>query len=501
MSFEPESRRSCIENELHLRGRSITPQALTALVSTVTKASPEVAGDSDSLLLGLLSTGSYTVDLLRDAGANIRSVSYHTDSSATNYFSPANSNTIDPVRSLFSEQANIASLFSREEFETRPIEAADLLQHAISPISEVYTDDIWLFEQDVSQSIDHSKLRLYSDIEILVKETLEELLSTVFENFHEVLAARIKPLNNREIRRMLDYARIDEQLVPLVLNALNLYILDKTIPVNNSPLITFCAKFRYTATFAAQHFMSSGGDYAALATSLRIASRFAPERDHPILGITEVEGTIIIRPFSYRGTAAYETGTSNTLFSVTSQCTLPLIEQMLLTEFEYLINRPSTSEPEIQRFLEANPEIIRSLGYSRCIPHVVLSEAGKGDLIPDFILQRPGGSGFDILDLKLPDARMAATSPFVRISHEITKAVAQLRAYANFFKTPINKDRFVRKHNIEYLEPKLIVAIGRRSQFLNNEMRLEIEGQAQGVRLLTYDELIDYAKTRTVKLK
>ena len=76
---------------------------------------------------------------------------------------------------------------------------------------------------------------------------------------------------------------------------------------------------------------------------------------------------------------------------------LPLATLSIISEFEELINSENVNEEKIQKYLENYPEILESLGYATCKPHVVLKEPGQRNLIPDFILQRPGNNGFDIL--------------------------------------------------------------------------------------------------------
>jgi hypothetical protein len=499
MQPTPVDHHALIQVELHRRNLSVTPQALNALVSTVTKASPEIAGDTDSLLLGLLTSGSYTVDLLQDSGANIAQVLASADSSAGQYESRVQRDDFDPVAALFGPQANIATLFDRAEFETRPIEASDILQHAVTPVADYFEDGEWIEEQEAIGHEGLSRLRIYTDLELLVKECFEALLDTIWKSPERVLRNRIQPLRNNEILSLRRNYGVNEQFLPCVVDALNKFIRYKKFPFDDARFIAYAAQTSYMTTLGAEQFLSCGGDYNALAATLRLSARFAPERDQPILALAEQDGRILVRTFTYRGTAAVSAGLSNPLLSVSAQ-SLPLIQHYILEEFESLINRPRIREQEIQNFLELHPEILRSLGYSRCVPHVMLSEAGKREMIPDFILHRPGGNGFDILDLKLPTGRIAVSNPYDRVSHEISRAVGQLKAYSDYFKSPVNRERFTRAHQIEYFEPKLIVAIGRQSQYSSNEMRSGIEAQVPGVRILTYDELVSYARTRAIQL-
>ena len=129
---------------------------------------------------------------------------------------------------------------------------------------------------------------------------------------------------------------------------------------------------------------------------------------------------------------------------------------------------------------------------------MILREPGQRELRPDFLLCKPGNNGFDILDLKLPSASIVRSEPYPRISHEITKAIAQLRAYRNYFTKPANRDAFIRAHSIEYFEPSLIATVGRQHQYPSAVIRNEIQQQSRDVRLMTYDELLEYAKARSI---
>ena len=233
---------------------------------------------------------------------------------------------------------------------------------------------------------------------------------------------------------------------------------------------------------------------------MKTAKRYAPERDQPLLGLIEREGRIYVKPFSYRHSAILDQDENDNILSIGAEVPLPLTSVSNLLEFEELINSPKVNEDKIQKFLEAYPEILASLGYSTCKPHVILRQPGYKDLIPDFILQRPGNNGFDILDLKLPSGRIMVENPFLRMSHEITKALAQLRAYKNYFKSPVNSSQFHSVYGLRPLDPELIVVIGRSSEALCFENRLEISKQADGLRIITYDELIDYGKSRTIQI-
>ena len=120
-------------------------------------------------------------------------------------------------------------------------------------------------------------------------------------------------------------------------------------------------------------------------------------------------------------------------------------------------------------------------------------------MIPDYLLELPLNGSFDILDLKLPNARLSAGRRYTRISHELQKAVAQLRAYQNFFHNVENRRWFKKEYGLEPFRPEIVVVMGRSSEFRSREERHEIEEQLSPTRLLTYDDLIAYAKSRVIR--
>lgn len=494
----PDDIRDMIQRQLTSRGLSATPQALNALVAAVTHSSVEVAGDSDSLLLGLLSCGSYTLDLLRDSGADVDQLLGEAEFTAAGYRMSFNSENCDPVRSLFAEAGNFGRLIQRPELNDRPIEASDLLQEAVSPLQEVDRRYPVRRVTGESQYGEADNLRVDGELRLVVDEALFEFCRYIWPNPEASLRARQKPLTDQELKRLKVSLDGNRDVASIVASALNRYIACRRLPTDDSDFVSLAVGLTGWPSIGSNHFVAGGGRYHDLSLSLRTSRRFAPERDEPSLTLLEEDGKIVIEHFSYRGTGAISVCAGHEILSVSSRLVLPLVAPEILREFESLLNASSTNEQHIQKFLERYPEVLKSLGYVDCKPQVMLREPGKRDLKPDFLLCKPGNNGFDILDLKLPSATIVRTEPYPRISHEITKAIAQLRAYRNYFSSPVNRDRFVRAHGIEFFEPSLIVTVGRRHQYPNALIRNEIQQQSRDVRLMTYDELIEYAKVRTL---
>jgi len=250
--------------------------------------------------------------------------------------------------------------------------------------------------------------------------------------------------------------------------------------------------------------MESGGDISAVENGLEVAKRFSPERDLAGLALFEREGRIHIGQYTYRNTFLVDVRTrrGHPIRRVTLQSIRParLIPFRIISALEAMISGESLNELEIQNFLLLHPEILQTLGYSNVRPHICLYTEDKEKLIPDFLLEIPGGGGFDILDLKLPSTRIVVRKPYLRMSNQLVKAVAQLRKYSKFFDSAAHRKQFIRRYGLEPFKPELIVVIGRNDQFTRKNERVEIQGQMGSVRLLTYDDLIAYGRSRSIIL-
>ena len=131
-------------------------------------------------------------------------------------------------------------------------------------------------------------------------------------------------------------------------------------------------------------------------------------------------------------------------------------------------------------------------------PHVLLKEEGSRDLIPDYLLEIPTYRSFDIVDLKRPSARLSAGNRYKRLSSDLQKAVAQLRKYRQFFDSSSNRRKFVAEYGLEPFKPKVVVVMGRSAEFHSLADRKEIEEQLHEIRLVTYDDLLAFGRSRVV---
>ena len=162
--------------------------------------------------------------------------------------------------------------------------------------------------------------------------------------------------------------------------------------------------------------------------------------------------------------------------------------------FESLINNPETAEGKLQRFFEEHPHFLGDLQQSIPLPHVRLEHPSGTLYIPDFVLKPivayQRDANWKVLDLKKPTARLlAGPANHVRLSHEVTQAIAQLRDYRDYFQNQENGEsiRIALGHRLRY--PELAVLIGRLSES-DQELLDKAQAREPDVRIVTYDEVL-----------
>jgi hypothetical protein len=167
--------------------------------------------------------------------------------------------------------------------------------------------------------------------------------------------------------------------------------------------------------------------------------------------------------------------------------------QYEIGQFEALINRQETNESELQKFFEENPHFLADARISMPLPHVRLESHRGNLLVPDFVIKPivayQRDSNWQVLDLKKPRARLLAGSRHVRLSHEVTQAITQLRNYGDYFKNPENTKRVSAAlgHGLRY--PSLAVLIGRLRESEVEELE-KAQSRESDVRIVTYDEIL-----------
>ena len=288
-------------------------------------------------------------------------------------------------------------------------------------------------------------------------------------------------------------------------SALNLWFSERRVLVQPAELVSqFIEVYDHSLDFGADLFTKSGGNYEILEKSLSLSQRINPERDACGIVLCCHDNRVFASEYTYRNSLDVLTSDSQRRpwqrLGIQAIRPVPLVANEALVGLQELLSKESTSEDQIQQFLSSCPELLTSFGgYSGAHPHVLLLDEGKSEMIPDYLLELPLDRRFDIIDLKLHTARLTAGRRYKRVSHELQMAVAQLRAYQNFFDKSQNRKWFIREYGLQPFRPEIVVVMGRNSEFTSRGERREIEQQLSPTRLLTYDDLILYAKTRVIQ--
>ena len=498
------SLRERLQIGLGARGVKASPQAINSMVQSVVRSNWEYVEHTDSLLVGLLCSGSYTMDILAEAGANIQQLRH---SALHSVYGPLSAPPhVDLVERFLSGLDSSFDLFSPKANSGELLETADFLRAATS--LRLRDEERHLFPIELRRDAP-PKTPFLQQLECCVCDMIGDLIERLgFDSYYEMLTSRTQSVTDDEdrlldIRLGHDYRGMNVDELEFSVAALNAWFVHRSILIQPEELCLRTVKWwENWFPFGTELITESNGDLRSIDIGLQHASRLSPERDLGGLVLISRDGKIQAGEYTYRNSVFVDTKCPNgfPIRPVSIQAVRPvsLISAVVMRELEFLLSKNDVRELEIQRFLELNPEILESLGYAQAHPHICLSSENSHDLIPDFLLELPGQKRVDILDLKLPSASLVARSPYPRMSSELAKAVAQLRQYASFFESADNRKKFHQNYGLSAFRPQLGVVIGRSSQFASPMERIEIEQQLGQVRLFTFDDLIAYGNTRSI---
>lgn len=500
--------------EFRRRGIQISQQALWALTESLLCSDSEFMGDSDTLLAGLLISGSYTVDILEQAGADRRVLESLVIGTAAGFRDHLWSPEICDPLELITGSSVGGRLLEAALTERREIDTAELLRTALSletDPSEIDAASLNRFPFD--QRRDRSpNAPMLKELEDLMAGLIVFMVGFISSNIPpvEMLRKRTSPITECEdwtLDKQLGFYYREMQIDELefVISALNSWFVNRAILITPGALCLRVARRCAGLLYGAEHLADAGGDLQVVETGLDTARRLVPARDLPVMALFLHKGTVHAAHFTYRDSLLVPDYSRFRRVEVQgvelySPRPVPLVSASSLRSFERLLMQDNVSEPQLQNFLVRHPEILCSLGYATAQPHICLYDPDSDKLIPDFILEIPGG-GVDILDLKLHTAKVVARSPYVRMSSELVKAVAQLRKYASFFESRKNRVQFEKFYGLTGFKPRVMVVMGRECSFASYEERMEIEEQLGRIRLFTYDDIISYARTRVIDIQ
>lgn len=242
----------------------------------------------------------------------------------------------------------------------------------------------------------------------------------------------------------------------------------------------------------------TGNDRAFARTMLSFARQSALDVD---INIVRLENRLVVLPSSQVAGVKLGRLANERLAALEARVTnrMRMIEHRVVQEFETLLNKPRLREAEIQEFLEAYPELLSGTSHVGVHAHPVIL-AGENRLIPDFVLERPGGYA-RILDLKRPSEQVfVGRGNRRRLASEIHKGIAQLYDYSGAVNNPEERARLQTELGISFAHPELCLVIGRTQNDRDREdlRRLSQRDLRREVHLMTYDALLEEAKGRAL---
>lgn len=172
-----------------------------------------------------------------------------------------------------------------------------------------------------------------------------------------------------------------------------------------------------------------------------------------------------------------------------------------IEELEELLNDPKANEVHFQDFFERHPHFFRKWDYREVYPHVYLAREDHGPLVPDFIMTNPDAQDAAILDLKKARPKsglIRRQRNRERFASAVEEARAQLLEYRDWFDVPDNRQRIKSVVGMEIYRPRLMVVIGRASEFRHEIERQKLRDRSSDIEIVTYDDIVRYAKARRV---
>lgn len=522
MTSRRQLARTLVANGLRQRGLRTEPQAIHALAEAIVQSDPNVLGDTDTILAGLLVTGSYTLDILEEAGADRRLLKRLTLGSARgpDIWDPGAAT--DPLEALFADGTPARQAARLADADGRPMGTADLLRAALTMRMDGVGVEakLGLASGSIPAGGFPIELRrdeapgstLLRDLEARLCEVLLFVTGILAKDHHPsgMLRTRTASLTededwilDKDFGTLFRGMRTEE--LEFIIRALNTWFVSRAIALSPTPLCLQTVNRCTMLLFAPKYFAESGGDVQVVETGLGLAERLAPSRDVPFLALVQAGNQIHAGHFTYRNALQVSAPGRRQALEVQgvrlyAPRPVPLIPNAILSRFQRLISTPNVSEADITVFLHSHPELVLSLGYCTARPMICLTDPDSNSFLPNFILEIPNSRGHSILNLGSPTTAPFTSDPFLRMSTELTRAIGQLRASADVFSRSTERRAFERLHGVTGFRPELIVVMGRSTNFASLQERQNAEDQLGKVRLLTYDDMIAYAKMRNIAL-
>lgn len=182
------------------------------------------------------------------------------------------------------------------------------------------------------------------------------------------------------------------------------------------------------------------------------------------------------------------------------------LAQAAVDEFEELINCRDVKEGDLQRFFEEHPEFLLGDEYDSYWAQPSLKPRTTGPLLrPDFIFKPATLTTLPwrwaVVDIKRPNVPLVTGSRLhPKLSTHVHGVIAQLRDYQSFFEDPRNHEKLRQRFGGLIPQPKLVAIIGRLPTE-NTERYGNLLSREDNIYIRTYDEILDFRKTKVEMLK
>lgn len=179
---------------------------------------------------------------------------------------------------------------------------------------------------------------------------------------------------------------------------------------------------------------------------------------------------------------------------------------VVLTQFEALLNDSRAKEPDYQEFFEANPSFVLRNDFDAywAEPRLAIGKS-RNSYRPDFVVAPPDRSAltaWGLIDLKRPDVPLLDARAFHRdLSKHVYKVRTQLLDYAqDYFAKPEHADALRAKFGVAPTPRHLVAIIGRRPT-QHMQRYLQLLSRVPDVQVRTYDDVLDFERAKVALVK
>ncbi|MGD0819221.1 MAG: Shedu anti-phage system protein SduA domain-containing protein [Desulfomonilia bacterium] len=173
-----------------------------------------------------------------------------------------------------------------------------------------------------------------------------------------------------------------------------------------------------------------------------------------------------------------------------------------IEELEDMLNNQKATEADYQIFFEKHTHFLRNWDLREVYPHVYLTREQESSLIPDFIITNQETQDAAIVELKKPTHKIVRhQNNRTRFADAVMEAKTQLLEYCDWFEIPQNRTKLKAKFKMEIYRPRLMVIIGRASEFRDGIDRQKLRSRDPKIEVVTYDDILTLAKQRQENIR